>query len=410
VGILAAAAPARRGAIVGGGLPKDPLRTKKKQKREQRARLSLRLKAQARRRGRRVGYAIARRVLPRPVRALLRRALSVGNAEAGRQKAGERAPPPAAAPVAEQPAATGAPARLLIASIFAPSHWNRQWYSLQAHYIRRTTSDCECDYELVLNGVEGKEIANEPFTALVVNNDGLPHASALRQTVERLRSRDYDYYLILDSDCFPIYPGWFSILAGQLDQFKKTMAAPIRYENLDWFPHPSAFFLTREALHDPRLNFDEEDRLNLLGKHVSDVGSAMQNLLSDVLPLLRTNVVNRHPVGAGIYHHLFYHHASGSRRFHFRILERYGYYDHWFDVEQERTCADALRGALFDDPEGFIDSLRGGNGGLEQDSPWLRRVGVAGESPHVPTERGTRRRRSRRTRRAKAQRRVRVKQ
>jgi hypothetical protein len=407
VGTQPASAPAGRAAIVGNGLPKDPLRTKKKQKREQRARLSRRLWAQARRRGRRVGYAIARRVLPRPVRALLRRARSVENAEPARQEAGERAPRPTEAPSLQLPTAR---ARLLIASIFAPSHWNRQWYALQSHYIRRTTADCDYDYELVLNGVKEREISDEPLTALVVNHEGLPHASALRQTVEQLRSRKYDYYLMLDSDCFPIYPGWFSILAGQLNEFKKTIAAPIRYENLDWFPHPSAFFLTKEALHDSRLNFDEEAQPNLLGKGVSDVGSAMQSLMSDVLPLLRTNVVNRHPIGAGIYHHLFYHHASGSRRFHFRILERYGYYDHWFDVEQERACSDALRGALFGDPERFIDSLRGGDGGLEQDSPWLRSVGVAGESPRVPTERGTRRRRPRSTRKAKARSRVRVKQ
>jgi hypothetical protein len=85
----------------------------------------------------------------------------------------------------------------------------------------------------------------------------------------------------------------------------------------------------------------------------------MDDLGGTLLPLLRTNVVNVHPVAAAIYHHLFYHHGAGSREFAFRILKAYQYYEHWYDSGAQRSHGEELLAALLRDPDGFVDMLMG---------------------------------------------------
>src|SRR2546425_2026497 len=47
-------------------------------------------------------------------------------------------------------------------------------------------------------------------------------------------------------DCFPVRKGWHDVLANQMHRFNKDFAAPVRAENLDLFPHPSAVFRSEE--------------------------------------------------------------------------------------------------------------------------------------------------------------------
>ena len=85
----------------------------------------------------------------------------------------------------------------------------------------------------------------------------------------------------------------------------------------------------------------------------------MQSMSEDLLPLLRTNVVNVHPVAAAIYHNLFYHHGAGSRDFNFRVLKRFRYYAHWYNIDQQQQHGDVLLRALLEDPQAFVDRLMG---------------------------------------------------
>jgi hypothetical protein len=327
------------------------------------------LARRAHKQGRRLAYTTARRLLPRAVRSSLRRALSLRRrrkSPARRTMTGLRsikAQSNATAGLSESSAESeraGVAKKLLITSIFAPSPWNREWHSLQSRYVAATTKDCAYDYELFLNGVAEKEL-DASAACLGTSRDPLDHPTALREVVDAFRQRDHDYYLILDSDCFPIFPGWFTVLTNQMERFGKQIAAPVRYENLDRLPHPCAFFLTREVLQDERINFDKgHPGSNLLGREVSDVGSAMLDLLPSILPLLRTNVVNPHPVAAALYHQLFYHHGAGSRGSRFRVLHKFHYYAHWWDADRDADVGE-LRDRLFEDPTSFIDYLRGVN-------------------------------------------------
>jgi hypothetical protein len=246
-------------------------------------------------------------------------------------------------------------ASLLITSIYGPSPLNARWHELQRRFIARNTTVGH-DFRVALNGVAPSEFPDSEVLFANPANEG--HERALGRVVERLRGEPHDWFLILDSDCFPIAPGWHDVLTAQMARFQKSFAAPVRTENLDLFPHPCAVFFGAEALAAGVLDFSKtRPSRNLLGQEVVDVGAAMAE--APFLPLLRTNAINLHPVAAGIYHHLFYHHGAGSRDFAFRVLRKFGYYDHWFDSARGETHQGLLLDELLRDPEGFVETLAG---------------------------------------------------
>lgn len=248
--------------------------------------------------------------------------------------------------------------RLLVASIYAPSPHNVHWRVLQERFLQETAAGLALDFRYYLNGVDTTDLGGGDIRTLGHSETNAGHPAALRAVLSELRRHEYDYYLILDSDCFPVRPGWLSILVEQMARFGKRFAAPIRTENLDLFPHPCAFLITGAAIHDPRLNFDSgHSHPNLLHQPVADVGNAMLPLLPEILPLMRTNVRNRHPVAAAIYHHLFYHHGSGSRRFGCRLTNVYAYSAHWWDRSLDADLAATLMNELVADPTQYLAAL-----------------------------------------------------
>jgi hypothetical protein len=253
--------------------------------------------------------------------------------------------------------------RVLVVSIFAPSEWNRSWYALQQRFLGRNSTGIDLSHRVYLNGVAPEAVGDDLLIAgQSLQNSG--HSAALREVVELFRrSRDHDYFLILDSDCFPVHPDWLGVLSRQMTRFGKHFAAPLRVENLDRFPHPCAFLIAGSAVHDPRINFDVGHVApNLIGEPVSDVGNAMLDLIPDLLPLIRTNLRNRHPVAAAIYNHLFYHHGAGSREFQFRVTHKFDYLSHWWDSAGDRELGRTLSREIFADPERFVAELMEGSG------------------------------------------------
>lgn len=247
---------------------------------------------------------------------------------------------------------------LFIASVYAPSPWNREWYCLQRKFIEQNTPNIKIKFGVLLNGIDVSELDAE-VDVIGISEGNSGHSAGMAQLVKIFQSSsEYTHFLFLDSDCFPVHPNWFEVLVSQMQRFNKRFAAPVRYENLDRFPHPCAFFCDAESIKDPRINFDIGfPGENILNETVQDVGNAMLPLLPEVLPLLRTNRVNHHPIAAGIYHHLFYHHGAGSRNFQFRLIDKYNYCDHWWARDKDGELAESLRERLFSEPEEFLRGL-----------------------------------------------------
>lgn len=245
-----------------------------------------------------------------------------------------------------------------IASVYGPSPWNRQWLGLQDDFLRRCSEGADIEFGVFLNGVD-LDISGTQATIIGQSTQNLGHAAALQGIFRHFRTdwRNADGYLLLDSDCFPIRPRWAHELTTLMARHRKSFAAPVRFENLETYPHPCALYIDGTALDDPRLHFDGSAGTdNLLGEPVKDVGAGLLPIRNDLLPLVRSNVRNPHPIASAVYNHFFYHHGAGSRAFSFRAIDRYGYYAHWRE-QADPAEADTLLHALFADPEGFIREL-----------------------------------------------------
>ena len=248
--------------------------------------------------------------------------------------------------------------KILIMTVYAPSEYNEHWYKLQKHFIKKNTL-VPYDFKVIVNNVD-TSLFNED-EIIKVNDKNIGHPAGIDQIFSYMREEEqqkkYSGFLLLDSDCFPVGAGWHEILDQQMKRLDKTIAAPIRYENLDKFPHPCVVYMTREGIKNPKVDFRYAKVKNLMGDMINEVGGLMPEVDGDVLPMLRTNRVNLHPVAAGIYHHLFYHHGAGSRGFEFRLLKMYEYYNHWIDSDGQPDYGEQLMSALVNDPDGFVDKL-----------------------------------------------------
>lgn len=172
------------------------------------------------------------------------------------------------------------------------------------------------------------------------------HFKGLKELTDFCALYPYEYFLILDSDCFPINNQWLQVLLDNMSNFGKSFAAPVRTENLDVFPHPCALFTMDPTF----LRFAGDWNENLVGWATRDIVCAGDT--DEWFPLLKSNRVSKHPLLASIYYDLFYHHGAGSRKFNMRSLY---YYDSVIDTY---PSAEALFEELKKDPDSFIASMR----------------------------------------------------
>ena len=250
--------------------------------------------------------------------------------------------------------------QLLVGSVFGPTERSRTWLKLQRQFLSKTTDSY--DHVVFLNGHDASLYRGVKVIGRLAENPAargrhLPHVIGLQALLAYFRSHPYQHYLILDSDCFPIVPGWLDHLNSMMELVGQQIAAPFRTENLDIFPHPCAFFVKGKAVHDPRINFRPRLIRNLLGTKCADPGPAIPRTLC--FPLIRSNARNPHPIFSAVYHHLFYHHGCGSRPTAGRVI-KLGYVDHIVSPSAHRRIEQRLYHRLVKDPAAFISWLTGG--------------------------------------------------
>lgn len=140
------------------------------------------------------------------------------------------------------------------------------------------------------------------------------HIEGLNALIDYFKgTKDFEYFLLLDSDCFPIC-SWTDKLINIIGKYGYNVAAPVRYENLDTFAHPCAFFFNRSALKSLRFG------MNFFDGYLEKYREVSSNI-TEFFPLIRTNKLNYHPVLFGIYWNIFYHHGAGSRDLRFRSTD-----------------------------------------------------------------------------------------
>jgi hypothetical protein len=260
---------------------------------------------------------------------------------------------------------------LLIGSAFVnDSELQRKWLELQLAFIRATTTE-EFDHVVVVSG----EIKNRPFAqgSKVIRPElqfrelggSRAHQQSLNILADHFHRQkdDYRYFLIIDCDAFPIRKNWLSILVDKMPHHE--IAALVRPENLEQRLHASVLFAKPEALD--YLNFVATDiGYNMAGEMERDLNPPYyQEHRNFALSMVRSNKMNVHPIGCGVYFDMFYHHTNGSGCKYVENSKRY-----WDHVIPPTEDLFNFTDRLMNDPNGFIRELAGWNPKEYATVPW----------------------------------------
>jgi len=260
---------------------------------------------------------------------------------------------------------------LLVASVFyggdkaANENKNHLWRTLQERFLQRTTSDYS--HAVYLNSISNLD--DYSHLEIIGSNDMgkseapcLNHINGLRKIVEYCREHDeYDRYLILDSDAFPINSKWQKNLDYRLKKDNFNVAAVVRLENFDLFPHPSAMYFNRKGIEEAE--FVSIDSLPsekiFLTSRIFNLNLNFKDPTVDMpfFPLTRTNVWNAHPLIAGLYYDSFFHMSAGSRS----PITRTGLWKYHEKYNDDDIVSRRIIHNLANDEEGYIHKLRFGH-------------------------------------------------
>ena len=228
--------------------------------------------------------------------------------------------------------------KLLVGATFRDAQADQlDWLELQLKFLHATTE--HFDHVSFVNGMGTYSSREKPgignidiyhkYETTVIGlgdqntqRDPSPtssqHIHSLSHLLSYFKSKrhEYDYFLFLDNDAFPIREGWLDDLVEKMNHWDKLIAVVIRPENLEIRWHASILLAKPEALDGLHFQLQHIPDGDFMGVDELDVGiGAFQDKLRNgVWPLIRTNRLNLHPVAYGVYFDMFYHHTFGARR------------------------------------------------------------------------------------------------
>jgi hypothetical protein len=263
--------------------------------------------------------------------------------------------------------------KVIIGSVFANDDAMQQkWLDLQMRFLAATTRDY--DHVVVLNSLptnDSFEMKTKVLTPPVYDVASRGHIIGLQTLLQYYlkHADEYENFLFLDADAFPVRVGWLPILLKKMEPEEVFLsdgtaasvkpigkrfeiAAVLRAENLEQRLHASILFVRRDALS--RISFEYGVIEDFRGNPEKDVMIPVyqRERRGLALPLLRTNRTNLHTLACGIYYDMFYHHCCGSgRTFAIRSTP---YYE---GVVKSAVNLDNMTKELMNDPNGFIAKL-----------------------------------------------------
>jgi hypothetical protein len=207
-------------------------------------------------------------------------------------------------------------------------HWRSEaWIDPQLRFLERFLPHDFVVYA-ALEGIDERRFGLYHFAEDLVGT----HPEKLDQlaAVAIDDADDDDVLLFVDGDAFPIAP----LVPEMLGEF--PLVAVRRDEDLgECYPHPCFCLTTAGFWRDLGSTWKPGPIVrNSLGQPITDVGCALLRDLDarDVVwrPLLRSNVVDLHPLWFGVYGDVAYHHGAGFRSAHSGRAEH-------VDAEGKRT-------------------------------------------------------------------------
>ena len=193
-------------------------------------------------------------------------------------------------------------------------HGNADWVQVQREYLDRNMTD---PFRLWMS-LEGVPESYHRFADEVVPSFG-KHAGKLNHlaTVIGEVADPDDVIVFLDGDAFPI--------ADPMPLVERALSATplvaVRRDENVGDPHPHPCFCATTVGFWRSLPGDWSNGApwtNGAGEEISDVGGNLRWLLQhrghEWTPILRSNVVDLHPVWFAVYGDVVYHHGAGFRR------------------------------------------------------------------------------------------------
>lgn len=246
--------------------------------------------------------------------------------------------------------------KLLVGTVFArDDDLQRRWFDLQQLFLRKSTSDFDHMTYLYGPSTGHMEESSRVIPAAQNFSSSTAHIEGLKSLLAyfKFHKDEYEYFLFIDSDAFPIRRKWLDILVSKMED-RYEIATALRCENLETRWHASILFCKKEALK--HLIFDYMSLTDLAGYFEKDVSilKHQEERKENVLPLIKTNKYSIHPLLCSVYYDLFYHHACGSGR-------DYNMRSRWYwDTMVPDTCdVSELTESLMIDPYKFVSQLAG---------------------------------------------------
>jgi len=253
--------------------------------------------------------------------------------------------------------------RILVGTIIANAEEAaKQWLTLQLAALRATV-----DFEhvaVIPPGSRSGHISTaveyfSKYTMILTRLESGPLHPASLSTLQKhflQRQKEFDGFLFLDSDAFPIRKGWLETLMGLMTGkhgSRYDIATIYRPEFGETRLHASVLYATHPALE--KLRFVSERRGARGGDTEKDTYiDPYTDHWRRVCRLVRTNRINVHPVLAGVYGDMFYHHGCGSRNYFHKPPAWWPLADH---PSFEQTIPTRLREKLVIRPREFLSQF-----------------------------------------------------
>lgn len=275
-------------------------------------------------------------------------------------------------------------AKICVASVYANDDaQNQKWLDLQLYWLSKTTPEAEHFAIIMENASKEGEVAFRNKTNVIIpDRSPLPrtkmlgakhrpwpppcghsHLRGVNAALDLFKKgvADYDGFLLLDSDAFPVMPNWYPLLTHVMKAVSrgKDIAIPLRFEHLEQRLHSCILFCLPVALEHLEFQHEKMPQGDLIGLTELDltIGKYQTELRDRVFPLLNSNQHKVHPLLSMVYYNMFYHHGAGSRPASMRGTNNY-----WDFVKVGRNILHQQKqftSQLFEDSPKFIRYLRG---------------------------------------------------
>jgi molybdopterin-guanine dinucleotide biosynthesis protein A len=258
---------------------------------------------------------------------------------------------------------------LLVGSVFADdTPLDKKWLNLQLNFLTDTLQPYD---HVIYCNKKNPDFKEKPVVLPYQQNHNKPapsnhhiHGISILLEYFKSKSQEYDWFLFIDSDAFPIKKNWLQTITQKMHG--KDIAVILRTENLEQRLQACILLAKAKALNN--IDFAVRDIIDATGagaiERDTSIGLYQNKLRNKALVMMRSNKHQVHPLLCGIYYDMFYHHSSGSRvftQFDTPLQMRGCEYWNMINVDNDLRKTNLFTDDIMDQPYKWVKDLAGWN-------------------------------------------------